>query len=64
MRPAMSVISPLIAAPAKGSAISSTTKMATILGTKTRVCSWIWVSGLQQADGQDPPPARSAWRAR
>src|SRR6201995_1677178 len=57
MRRAMSVIRPPIAAPAKGSATSSTTKMATILGTKTSVCSWIWVSACNRPM---PRPTTSA----
>src|SRR5471030_2965978 len=34
--------------PAKGRASSSTRKMATILGTNTRVCSWIWVTACSR----------------
>src|SRR6476469_4730932 len=44
----MSVIRVLMAAPAKGSASSSTTNTATILGTNTRVCSWIWVTACNR----------------
>src|SRR5215469_13973077 len=44
MRCATSVINPLSAAPAKGSEMSSTTKIAMIFGTKTSVISWICVS--------------------
>src|SRR5690606_14883792 len=36
-------------APAKGSASSMVTKMAMILGTKTRVISWIWVRAWNSA---------------
>ena len=52
MRAAISVISPYIAAPAKGSEISSTRKIAMILGTNTSVISWIWVSACKQADAE------------
>src|SRR3569832_106 len=44
MRAATSTMNPFIAAPAKGRVISSTMNTATILGTKTSVCSWICVS--------------------
>src|SRR5689334_20322805 len=37
-----------MAEPAKGSAIRRTKKIARILGTKTRVISWIWVSACSR----------------
>ncbi len=63
MRCATSVINPPMAAPAKGSEISSTRKIAMILGTKTSVISWIWVSACKQAD-DDADNKRGQHRGR